>query len=569
LLKKIILLFAILWAACSSISPTATSELPPTVDFDDSDKDEASADLCDEPSCCSELPGKDGLKWYHEAVGYEVFVRSFYDSDGDGIGDLNGIIEKIDYLNDGDDSTSSDLGVTLLWLMPTSPSPSYHGYDVVDYKGVNADYGTADDMKKLVEEAHKRGIRIILDLVMNHSSDKHPWFVESGISGSPRRDWYVWSDEIKNWPRPWSGKANTWHKQGDSWYYGIFWSGMPDLNYTNPEVRKEMKEIARYWLSEFQVDGFRLDAVRYIVETGPKKGMEDTAETIDWWVEFSTDIGSDYPDALLVGEAWASNNIASKYHGGGSGLQLTFDFDLMEAVVAGLLAEEPADIERVLCSFAEKFPPGAGDASFLANHDIMRLASRLKGDEKLMRLGAVLLYLLPGTPFIYYGQEIGMRNGPTTDDKQKRRPMQWDAGENAGFSAGKPWKAPNKDYTTINVAVQEKDSDSLLALYRELIGLRKGNKALSLGGFLPVKAESTTNHHLWAFLRKQNSQNVACVVNFNETSAMDAKVSVAGTPYSGARRLWPEEGEKRSVQGEWLEVGDVGPYSAEVFELLD
>ena len=184
------------------------------------------------PAECISYPDLAQPQWFHKAVMYEIFVRSFQDSDGDGIGDLQGIIQRLDYLNDGDPKTETDLGITLLWLMPISPSPSYHGYDVTDYRSVNPDYGTAEDLKTLVEEADKRGIKILLDLVMNHSSDQHPWFVDSAQSTSTRRDWYLWAETAHNWPRPWGDKHSTWHKSGDQWYYGIFWSGMPDLNYT-------------------------------------------------------------------------------------------------------------------------------------------------------------------------------------------------------------------------------------------------------------------------------------------------------------------------------------------------
>jgi glycosidase len=529
--------------------------------------DPTESDEAGEQPTCTELPPLDGNRWFQGRVGYEIFVRSFQDSDGDGKGDLAGLSSRLDYLNDGDEATASDLGVTLLWLMPTFPSPSYHGYDVTDFEGVNPEYGTTDDLKKLVEEAHKRGIAVVLDLILNHTSSKHPWFIDAQVPGSGKRGWYVWSDEAQTWPQPWGGKTQTWHKLGDAWYYGVFWSGMPDLNYAHPGVRQTMTQTALAWLTGSGVDGFRLDAVRYIVETGPKEGQQDTQATFDWWVEFSSAIRGAFPEALLIGEAWASNQIASKYHGAGQGLELTFDFDLMEAAVNGLLAEDPTDIEKTLCAFSGLFPPGHGDATFLGNHDLLRLASRLKERPELLRLGAMLLFTLPGLPFIYYGEEIGMTNGPTLDDVHKRLPMQWEGTGTGGFTTGKPWKPLAANVTEINVAAQAGAPDSLLALYRSLIRLRKSNQALWAGGFLPLEADSKTNNHLWAFLRRHPAQTAACVVNMTETSALSAWVELPEGAAGSAVRLFPQEAGEVPVVNGRLEAGDLAPYSLTVMEL--
>jgi len=522
-------------------------------------------DVDDELSCIPVPEQTDG-GWYHDAFGYEIFVRSFYDTDGDGIGDLKGIIEKLDYLNDGDPATSDDLGVTLIWLMPTSPSPSYHGYDVTDYRGVNPEYGTAEDMKNLVEECHKRGIRIILDLVLNHSSSQHPWFLESEAPDSSRRDWYLWSTKTREWPRPWGGKPNTWHPKGDQWYYGIFWSGMPDLNYTTEAVREEMNEVARYWLEEYKVDGFRLDAVRYVVETGPD-GLQDTEETFTFWKEFATTVATHHPEALLLGEAWTANSIAAKYQVNGDGLTLTFDFDLMESIMAGLVAEEPADIERSLCDFGRHFPKGSGNAIFLGNHDLLRVASRLQERDELVRMGAMLLMTLPGMPFIYYGQELGLPNGPTMDDVHKRLPMPWTDGENGGFTSGKPWKAPGSGYSKLNVAAQMNDTSSLLTLYRTLANLRTANIALRRGGFEPLSATSKTSGEVWAFRRPHSAQQVVVAANFGSAGALETRVALSGSEFSGARRIWPEDEAPLTLSDGWLHAGDIKAHSLVVIEL--
>ncbi len=554
------LLLPLLCLSCAS-AHRATSQPQPAADSGLPDEESLPRGDVVPEELCVPIPPRSTASWYHQAVGYEIFVRSFYDSDGDGIGDLRGILEKLDYINDGDPESLTDLGATLLWLMPTFPSPSYHGYDVTDYRGVHPEYGTAEDLKALLAACEERGIRVLLDLVLNHSSSEHPWFAESRTPGSAYRDWYVWSESPREWHRPWGGKASTWHEaEGGGYYYGIFWGGMPDLNYTNEAVRNEMVDVARYWLDEFGIAGFRLDAVRYIVETGPD-GLQDTPETMAWWKEFAGAIAESHPDALLLGEAWASNQVAAQYHAGGQGLQLTFDFDLMESVVAGLLAEEPADIERVLCRFAPTFPEGAGDATFLSNHDLVRLASRLKERPELYRLAAELLFTLPGLPMVYYGQEIGMTNGPTLADEHKRLPMQWDATPQAGFTAGTPWKAVNGNHATVNVAAQTADGTSLLSLYRTLIRLRQGHPALATGGFVPLPATSKTAYDVWGFSRHDGSERLAVFVNFGEATALDARLTLPQGVYAGATRHYPASTVPAEVNGTTLQVGDVPPYS--------
>ena len=224
------------------------------------------------PAACPAATAAPDDAWYRTAVFYEIFVRSFRDSDGDGVGDLRGLIAQLDYLNDGDPATDDDLGVTALWLMPITASPSYHGYDTVDYRAVSPDYGDLATLDELLTEAHRRGIRVVIDLVLNHSSSEHPWFLDSARGAdAPHRDWYVWSDEALDWPRPWE-EAQTWHARGASWYYAVFWGGMPDLNYTTAAVQDEALAISRFWLAR-GIDGFRLDAVRYLVETGKGDGQ--------------------------------------------------------------------------------------------------------------------------------------------------------------------------------------------------------------------------------------------------------------------------------------------------------
>jgi hypothetical protein len=253
--------------------------------------------------------------WARGAVFYEVFVRSFADSDGDGVGDLAGLTARLDYLNDGDPSGGSDLGVDALWLMPVFASPSYHGYDVTDYEAVEPDYGTLEDFERLVAEAHRRGVRVIVDLVVNHSSVEHPWFERACCSPrSPYRSWYVWRPDDPGWTQPWGGDNPTWHRRGDEYYYGVFWSGMPDLNWRTPALREEMKRIAALWLGR-GLDGFRLDATRHLVANGPGELQNDQPETHAYLKDFAAHVRRRFPEAVLVGENWTDTETIATYYG--------------------------------------------------------------------------------------------------------------------------------------------------------------------------------------------------------------------------------------------------------------
>ncbi|HWC65519.1 MAG TPA: alpha-amylase family glycosyl hydrolase, partial [Thermoanaerobaculia bacterium] len=257
------------------------------------------------PPALSAVPGR---------VFYEVFVRSFQDSDGDGIGDLGGLISRLDYLNDGNPDSATSLGVDGIWLMPVFRSPSYHGYDTADYETINPDYGSDADFRRLLDEAHRRGMKVIVDLVVNHTSAEHPWFVDAASSPSARhRDWYVWSPVDPGWTQPWGGATPTWHPLGGAFFYGVFWGGMPDLNFRNPEVRAEIERIAALWLAR-GVDGFRLDAARHLVEDGPGPLQTDTPETHAYWKEFAESVRAVKPDATLVGEIWSDTATIAPYY---------------------------------------------------------------------------------------------------------------------------------------------------------------------------------------------------------------------------------------------------------------
>jgi len=440
---------------------------------------EASALACEAPQVPSPA-------WYHHAVGYEIFVRSFSDSDGDGIGDLDGLLSRLDYLNDP--TGDKDLGVDLLWLMPIAESPSYHGYDVTDYRHVRKEYGGDQAFDRFISEAHKRGIRVVIDLVLNHSSSAHPYFQESASGpDSPRRDWYVWSPVKLDWQRPWGG-GQTWYQKNGAWYYALFSKDMPDLNWKTPAVFNEMTDVARAWLGR-GVDGFRLDAVRYLVEEGPGAGQADTEKTHEVLRAFRAALNA--TDALLVGEVWASAQVGAPYFGSSLSdeLPMLFDFDLADALVQGIRSARAGLVREALCNRLSLWPAWGAAGVFLTNHDMVRVATAL-GDlpPEALRLAAALLFGMPGTPWIYYGEEIGMKNGPGDDDRAKRLPMQWDSGPLVGFTTGKPWANPAS--MDPNVAAQLDDPGSLLALYRSLIQVRRSHEALRIGSTRVLGDES-------------------------------------------------------------------------------
>ena len=442
--------------------------------------------------------------WARGAVFYEVFVRSFSDSDGDGKGDLRGLTSKLDYLD--------DLGVDALWLMPVFQSPSYHGYDTVDYEKIDDEYGTAEDFQRLLDEAHKRDIRIIVDFVMNHSSSQHPWFVESASSpNSPKRDWYVWRADDPGWTQPWGGSNRTWHQKNGAYYYGVFWGGMPDLNFSTPAVREEMKRLAGTWISR-GVDGFRLDATRHLFANGPGDLQNDQPETHVFLKEFGEHVRGVNPRAVLVGENWTTTPAIAKYF---AELPMNFNFPLAEEILNGVRDGEAAGIAGKIEEIQELYPAGALDAPFLTNHDQTRIATVLKdpasGPAKLRSAASVLL-TLPGAPFLYYGEEIGLQNGPAGNDEHKRTPMPWDGSPTGGFTTGKPWfqLAPG----TANVAAQTGDPGSLLSHYRKLIQARKSSVALRAGD-LKLLTSGVKSDPVLAFFRESPGEKVLVLHNLS------------------------------------------------------
>jgi len=464
--------------------------------------------------------------WWDAAVFYQIFVRSFYDSDGDGIGDFNGILEKLDYLNDGDPQTTTDLGVDAIWLMPIHPSPSYHGYDVTDYYDVNPQYGSLNDFRALLEAMHAHGIRVIIDLVMNHTSSVHSWFQESAADpAGERRDWYIWVEEAPEYRGPW-GQV-VWHRAAGGYYYGLFWGGMPDLNYLNPAVRDEMTAVAQFWLQDVGVDGFRLDAARHMIEEG--EVQESTAATHAWWRDFRAAYQEMNASALTVGEIWASNYAVVDYVQGDE-LDMAFNFDLADAIVNGVNTGNAAVIRSALDVSQRLFEPGQVGI-FLANHDMNRVMNQLGLDADQARLAASVLLTIPGTPFLYYGEEIGMQGHKP--DELIRTPMQWSADPQAGFTSASAWEAVNADYVDVNVAIQSGDETSLLNHYRQLLQLRHQQSALHGGHYRAIESE---NAALLAFQRGTGSDAVLVLINLGSSSVSLKQLSLP-QEWAGAGQL--------------------------------
>jgi alpha-amylase len=459
--------------------------------------------------------GTDGYPWWNDSVFYEIFVRSFYDSNGDGIGDFNGITAKLDYLNDGNPATTTDLGVTGIWLMPINPSPSYHGYDVTDYLAVNPDYGKLDDFKNMLKEAHQRGIRVIMDLVLNHTSSQNPWFVDSWDPASPYHDWYIWSDTNPGFNGPWG--QTVWHLSHGQFFYALFWDQMPDLNFNNPAVTAEMDNIVKFWL-DAGVDGFRLDAARHLIENGTQQVNTDATHT--WFKQFRTFYKGVNPNAITVGELAGENAGVIASYTQGDQLDLAFEFGLASAFVSST-NEGNAGTALGQIKISYKLIPPLQFAPFLTNHDQNRLMTQLDNDPNKVKVAASMLLTSPGTPFIYYGEEIGLEG--QKPDEDIRRPMQWTSESHSGFSASSPWRALGPDWQLYNVASESTDPNSILSHYRTLIQIRNQHAALRVGDLNVVYSN---NPALFSILRVSQQEQVLVIVNLSDIPVNGFKFSL-------------------------------------------
>ena len=442
---------------------------------------------------------------------YEIFPYSFYDSDGDGIGDLNGITQHLDYLNDGDTSTTDDLGIEGIWLMPVMQSPSYHKYNVTDYMTVDKAYGTNDDMKKLVEEAHKRHINVIIDLVINHSSRSNEWFqkaIEELKAGKTDgyADYYHFAK---------GDKKVGWHSAGvDGWFYqGEFDTDMPDLNLENENLRAELQDIAKYWLTDIGVDGFRLDAVWWFESGNASLDDDGSIEDLQWFYDYAKSIKE---DVYMVGECWKDSMTISNFYK--SGVDSFFNFDMQGSTgrvctaVSDKNAKSYVNYLEMWQNDIRKNNPNAIDTPFISNHDTGRSAGFLL-KETQKRLAASLYLMAPGDPFIYYGEEIGMTG--SQNDPEKRTGMYWSAADKTGYVEkipgasvdGKPEKS---------VEEQLADEDSLLNFYKKAIALRNQNPEIARG---TLKAVDLGKNETSAYISEYNGSKVMVIFNLSGKSS--------------------------------------------------
>jgi len=505
-------------------------------------------------------PLKAQTDWARGGVCYEIFVRSFFDSDGDGVGDLPGLTRKLDYVK--------GLGANCIWLMPIAQSPSYHGYDVTNYYEVNRDYGTTADFKRFMTEAHRRGIRVLVDLVLNHSSSEHPYFQSALMDPrSPYRDWYLWSPvqkQNKNWGAP------VWHRNPyrDEYYYGLFWSGMPDLNLANPQVKAEAQKVARYWLKDMRVDGFRLDAVAHFIEAGDT--VMNASGNNPWLRDYEAAIKRIAPSSFTVGEvSYDTPDVILKYYP--DQLDSYFTFQIANLLIDAVRAGSAARLIPALAYSQKTFPPGRW-SPFLRNHDQTRTMTEFKGDFTRAKIAASLLLTLPGFPFVYYGEEIGMTGDKP--DPRLRTPMHWKKARAAGFTTGVAWEPLQADSMTANVEAQDTDTSSLLNLYRRLIHLRASNPALGTGDFVPL---ATANDAVAAYLRRKGNRNVVVVANLGTARASgialgsDKSVLPAGT-YT-ARALFGGSGSTTlrvndtGAMSGWIAVPALDPLTVHIIEI--
>lgn len=507
-------------------------------------------------------------QWWRDGVCYEVFVRSFADADGDGIGDLRGLISRLDYINDGNPASTTSLGANCIWLMPIAKSASYHGYDVTDYYHVDPHYGTDEDFRKLVQEAHRKGIHVIVDFVPNHSSSEHPFFQAAlRDPASPYRSWYRWSSVKPEQPPTWG--QEVWHKSPvrDEYYYGLFWGGMPDLNYETPAVLKEMQKVAAYWLTDMHADGFRFDAIPYLVEEGNQ--LAHTSGTHEVLRQFGNSIRSEAPGSFTIGEmSDGSAQILATYYP--DQLDAYFAFGVAGATVEAARTGNAAAFNKAIREANVTFPAGRW-SPFLTNHDQPRVMTILGGDAGKARVAASAMLMLPGLPFVYYGEEIGMVG--TKPDEMIRTPMQWSGESNGGFSRETAWEKLQPGWTTKSVAAEDHDPASLLNHYRRLIHLRNAHSALGTGDLAVGTASDAA---VAAFIRRSAAETIIVIANFGPRAVPHLNVTPdsgnAATLTGRLERIYedPVNGcapEASIRANSSVSLGQIAPYGLCVFRL--
>ncbi len=535
--------------------------------------------------------------WYKNAVFYELYIRAFRDSNGDGRGDLRGAIEKLDYLQ--------ELGVDCIWLLPIYPSPlKDDGYDIADYYGIHPDYGTLDDFIALVKAAHARGMRVVADLVLNHTSDQHPWFQAARADrSSPYRDYYVWSDSDQKYkdariifidtePSNWA-----WDEVAGQYYWHRFYSSQPDLNYDNPAVQEEMFKVARFWL-DLGIDGFRADAVPYLFER-EGTNCENLPETHTYLKRLRAFLDEHYPGRILLCEANQWPEDVRPYFGGdladptvpGDEFQMGFHFPIMPRVYMALKKGRVDDIAKIL-DRTPPIPENCQWCTFLRNHDELtlemvteaerqwmwrqyapqprmrlnlgirrRLAPLLDNDRRKIELANSLLFTLPGSPVLYYGDEIGMGDNISLNDRDGvRTPMQWDASPNAGFTAPgvRPYAPVIDDpvfgYKQVNVATQMADPASLFHTLQRMIAIRKQHPAFGWGDFAWIDVGTTT---VAAYTRGHQNETLLILNNLSDspqTIALPPRDAPLQDLFSGQNVDPPDKLQPREYR--WLRLGN-------------
>ena len=469
-------------------------------------------------------------KW-PRGITYEIFVQSFADSDGDGIGDFKGMTSKLDYLQ--------DLGIEGVWLMPINPSTSYHKYNVDNYYDVHPDYGTLEDFKEFVEEAHKRGIHVVIDLVINHSGRENFWFKEALKDEHIKYwDYYVWAhkDDPKVQPAPGRRRSN-WNavKGSDYLYFSHFGGSMPDLNYDNPKLQQEIFKVGKFWLNEMDVDGFRLDAARHIFPD------ERKADMYLWWEYFLQEMKKVKEDIYIVGEVWSTVEEVAPYL---KGIPALFNFDMGSAITKAVNEEKAGQLttkHKEILDFYKTVNPDYVDATFLTNHDQNRILSSLNNNIDKAKMATALLLSLPGSPYLYYGEEIGMLG--VKPDPAIREPFIWDVKSKDSFRT--TWEKPRNstDSTVIPLSVQITDKNSIFNHYKELIHLRNRSSALTYGDFVIV---TIANPSVCAFIRSDAKESLLALHNLsgnNQVVKLPANLQNYETVYFANKNAQTRNGQ--------------------------
>ncbi|PRX26895.1 oligo-1,6-glucosidase [Orenia metallireducens] len=492
--------------------------------------------------------------WFKDVVVYQIYTRSFFDSNGDGVGDIAGVTAKLDYIE--------KLGVDVIWISPFCSSPNYdNGYDVSDYRDVMKEFGFMDDIELLIEECHKRNIKVMMDLVLNHSSDEHPWFIEARSSkDSPKRDYYIWSKEPNNWESYFEDSAWTFDESSEEYYLHHFYYKQPDLNWSNPKLREEMYEIVQWWIDK-GIDAFRLDAIHHI---GKPEGLPDALEPEKRWSKRNyrnTEETHQYlqelyekvlinHDVMTVGETGGTTPESSRLYVDQDRNELDMVFHFGHVLTKKLDAPILRDYFK---KWYDSLSPKGWDTVFFSNHDLPRHVSVFGDDQDYRKESAKLFATLEltmwGTPYLYQGEEIGMTNvrfddiDDYQDQASKKRyewalksgkseekaleyflqrnrdnartPMQWNSQEHGGFTTGEPWIKVNPNYKSINVEEENQEADSILNYYKELIALHKDNNALKRGDF---KLYGEEDSHILAYTRTDEEREFLILLNISGDS---------------------------------------------------